>query len=196
MKIGYARVSTAEQDLSLQLDALEKAGCDRVFQEHISSAKAERPEMARALDHLREGDVLVVWRLDRLARSLKELLALGEDIKGRGADLHSISENIDTSTAAGKLVFHVFGALSEFERSLIRERTVAGLKAARARGRCGGRKPKMTAKDKEAAAAMLAAPEMSVGDVAARMGVSRATLHRLFPGGTGRLSAPKRPPEG
>jgi DNA invertase Pin-like site-specific DNA recombinase len=187
VRIGYARVSTLEQDPALQLAALEAAGCARVYQEHISSAKAERPELARALDHLRDGDTLVVWRLDRLGRSLKELIGLVEDIQARGAGLCSVTEAMDTGTPGGRLVFHVFAALAEFERALILERTQAGLQAARARGRTGGRPPKLTEKDKAAAAALLADPALSVGEVARRLGVSASTLHKAFPGGTARL---------
>src|SRR5690348_6581068 len=136
--VGYARVSTGEQTLDLQLDALAAAGCDRVFQDTASGAKAERPGLARALDFLRPGDTLVVWRLDRLGRSLQHLIQTLTALDQRGVGFKSLTESIDTTTPGGKLVFHIFGALAEFERDLIRERTQAGLAAARARGRTGG----------------------------------------------------------
>src|SRR6266851_3731445 len=141
MLIGYARVSTQDQNLDLQLDALFKAGCstDKTYKDTISSAKELRPELEKALDQLRTGDTLVVWRLDRLGRSLQELISLVQGIRAKGADFKSLTENMDTTTSGGKLIFHFFGALAEFEREVIRERTNAGLQAARARGRLGGR---------------------------------------------------------
>ncbi len=141
MLIGYARVSTQDQNLDLQLDALFKAGCstDKTYKDTISSAKELRPELEKALDQLRTGDTLVVWRLDRLGRSLQELITLVDGIRAQGADFKSLTENIDTTTSGGKLIFHVFAALAEYERGIIRERTKAGLQAARARGRFGGR---------------------------------------------------------
>src|SRR5690348_9395311 len=152
MEIGYARVSTGEQTLDLQLDALTRAGCAKVFTETASGANAERPILAEALSYLRPGDVLVVWRLDRLGRSLQHLIAVVAELAERGIGFKSLGEQIDTTTAGGKLVFHVFGALAEFERDLIRERTQAGLAAARARGRVGGR-PKKLADAKQVALA-------------------------------------------
>src|SRR2546426_177930 len=141
MLIGYARVSTNEQNLDLQRDALRKAGvtAKNIFTDKITGTKAERPGLAQALSHLRESDTLVVWRLDRLGRSLKHLIETVTALKQQGIAFKSITENIDTSTATGQLVFHLFGALAEFERNLINERTLAGLEAARARGRKGGR---------------------------------------------------------
>src|SRR3954449_1582077 len=139
MDIGYARVSTGEQTLDLQLDALTKAGCGKIYQETASGAKAERPVLQDVLGYLRPGDTLVVWRLDRLGRSLKHLIETVSLLAERGIGLKSLTEQIDTGTSGGKLIFHIFGALAEFERNLIRERTNAGLIAARARGKKGGR---------------------------------------------------------
>ena len=138
MLIGYARVSTQEQDLALQLDALKAAGCERIYEERASGAQRDRPELKAALGYMREGDTLVVWKLDRLARSLKQLIDTVEDLGARGIGLRSLTEAIDTTTSGGKLIFHIFAALAEFERAVIRERTLAGLAAARARGRKGG----------------------------------------------------------
>jgi DNA invertase Pin-like site-specific DNA recombinase len=139
MIVGYARVSTDDQTLALQLDALQAAGCETVFRDTISGAKTERPGLSKALDHVRNGDMLVVWRLDRLGRSLSHLIELIQTLEGRGVGFKSLTEQIDTTTSGGKLIFHIFGALAEFERNLIRERTMTGLAAARARGRMGGR---------------------------------------------------------
>ena len=181
MLVGYARVSTQEQDLALQLDALHGAGCERVFEEKASGAQRDRPALKAALDYMREGDTLVVWKLDRLARSLKQLVETVEAFAGRGIGLRSLTEAIDTTTAGGKLVFHIVAALAEFERGVIRERTLAGLQAARARGRVGGRPPALKAKDLAAAKAMLKDPEITVAEVARRMGVAASTLYRHLP---------------
>ena len=162
MLVGYARVSTQEQDLALQLDALRTAGCSKVFEEKASGAQRERPALQAALEYMREGDTLVVWKLDRLARSLKQLIETVEEFGTRGIGLRSLTEAIDTTTAGGKLVFHIFAALAEFERGVIRERTMAGLQAARARGRTGGRPPALKAKDLAAAKALLQDPEITV----------------------------------
>ena len=177
MLIGYARVSTADQDLALQLDALDRVGCERTHKERASGARADRPALARAFAELREGDVLVVWRLDRLGRSLKDLIARVAELEERGVGFRSLTESIDTTTAGGRLVLHVFGALAEFERELIRERTMAGLAAARARGRKGGRPPKMTRAKVRQAAVLLADPETDVGAVCETLGVSKSTLY-------------------
>lgn len=182
--VGYARVSTTDQDPALQLDALDRAGCARVFVEHASGAKTDRPELAATLDFLREGDTLCVWRLDRLARSLPHLLELVAALAERGVALRSLTEQIDTSSAGGRLVMHVFGALAEFERELVRERTFAGLAAARARGRKGGRPSVMTPQRQRDAATLLQERDASgravrtYAEVAAAIGVSRATLVR------------------
>jgi DNA invertase Pin-like site-specific DNA recombinase len=187
--VGYARVSTHEQSTDLQHDALTRAGCARIFSESASGAQRDRPELARALDYMRPGDTLVVWKLDRLARSIKQLIETVEDLQGKGIGFRSLTEAIDTTTAGGKLTFHIFAALAEFERSIIRERTRAGLDAARARGRVGGRPPSLTDKDIEAARTLLSNPDITVEQVAKRLGVSPATLYRHIPGGRGGLDA-------
>ncbi len=184
MLIGYAHVSTHEQTLNLQLDALVKAGCsaDKTYKDKISSAKEHRPELEKALDQLREGDTLVVWRLDRLGRSLQELISLVNGIHTKGAGFKSLTENMDTTTPGGKLVFHFFGALAEFERDIIRERARAGLEASRARGRKGGRPPldKDLAKRKkiEMAQALHADPHHTIEDICDTLHISKATLYR------------------
>lgn len=178
MIVGYARVSTQDQNLELQLDALEKAGCEQTFQEKITGKNKERPELETCMKMLREGDVLVVWKLDRLARSLKDLIEIVSELESRGVGFKSLTESIDTTSPGGKLIFHIFGALSEFEHSLIRERTLEGLKAARARGRKGGRKPAMNRSDVQKAAAMLKDPLITKTEVAKHFGVSRLTLNK------------------
>jgi len=183
MKVGYSRVSTSDQDSALQLDALKKAGCEQVFDETASGAKSDRPELIEALKYCRQGDVLVVWKLDRLARSLKQLIATVEDLEDRGIQFQSITEGLDTTSAGGKLVFHIMGALAEFERGLIQERTTAGLRSARARGRVGGRPKALNESDIATAKALLADESFSMADVAKRLNVSSATLYRHLPGG-------------
>jgi DNA invertase Pin-like site-specific DNA recombinase len=181
MLIGYARVSTVEQNLALQRDALTETGCQRIFTEQISGAVADRPALHDALEFARSSDTLIVWKLDRLARSMKQLIETIEELRVRGIGFRSLTEALDTTTAQGRLVFHMFGALAEFERSLIRERTQAGLAAARRAGRTGGRPPKLTDDDIEAAKAMLANPDIAVTQIAHRLGVSPATLYRYIP---------------
>ena len=183
MLIGYARVSTQDQDPALQLDALKAAGCEKVFVEKASGAQRDRPELIAAIDYVRAGDTLVVWKLDRLARSLTQLIETVEGLAEREIGFRSLTEAIDTTTPGGRLVFHVFGALAEFERSIIRERTKAGLDAARARGRKGGRPPALSPKDLAAAKALLADPAITVEDVARRLNVAPSTLYRHLPGG-------------
>jgi len=183
--IGYARVSTDDQDTTLQVDALKSAGCLKVFTDKASGSLANRPQLDRMLDQLRKGDVVVVWRLDRLGRSLKNLIALVEDLADRGVGFRSLSESIDTTTANGKLFFSIMGALAEFERDLIRERTMAGLAAARARGRVGGRPPVMTPDKIKIARQMYDSREHTVEGIAKTLGVSRKTVYRhLAPKGT------------
>jgi DNA invertase Pin-like site-specific DNA recombinase len=179
--IGYARVSTRDQTVAAQLDALHAAGCARVYEETASGANRDRPQLAAALDYMREGDTLVVWKFDRLARSLKQLIETVENLEERGIGFRSLTEAIDTTTPGGRLVFQIFGALAEFERGVIRERTRAGLDAARARGKKGGRPAKLKEADLKAAKALLADPEINVSDVAGRLGVSSATLYRHIP---------------
>lgn len=183
MNVGYARVSTAEQNLNLQTDALKAAGCERTFVEMASGAQRDRPELRKALDYMRPGDTLVVWKLDRLARSMRQLIDTVELLQSKDVGFRSLTEAVDTTTAGGLLVFHVFGALAEFERAMIRERTMAGLEAARARGRKGGRRPKLSRSDIRDAKALLRDPEISFAEVAERLGVSTATLYRYLPGG-------------
>lgn len=181
MLVGYARVSTQDQNPALQLDALNGAGCGKVFTEKASGASRERPQLKAALDYVRAGDTLVVWKLDRLARSIKQLIETVEEMDERKIGLRSLTEAIDTTTAGGKLVFHVFAALAEFERGVIRERTKAGLEAARERGKLGGRPPALKASDLAAAKAMLRDPEITVAEVAKRLGVVPSTLYRHLP---------------
>ena len=180
MLIGYARVSTEDQSLDLQLDALLKAGCEKLFRDTASGVKSERKGLAEALAYVREGDVIVVWKLDRLGRSLQHLIEVMTELQGRGVGFRSLQENIDTTTAGGKLVFHLFGALAEFERELIRERTNAGLKAARVRGRLGGRKPVMDEKKIAKARALIADPAIQIADICATLNVSRSTLYKYL----------------
>lgn len=177
MRFGYARVSTQDQSTDLQLDALFAAGCEEVIQEKVSGRSRARPELDSCLRTLRKGDVLVVWRLDRLGRSLKDLVDIIHGLEERQIAFQSLTENIDTSSAGGKLVFHLFGALAEFEHNLISDRTKAGLAAARARGRKGGRRPKMSQNDIKKAAAMLQDPDITKTEVAEHFGVSRVTLN-------------------
>jgi DNA invertase Pin-like site-specific DNA recombinase len=190
MLVGYARVSTLDQNPALQTDALTGAGCERIFTEKASGAQRDRPELKAALDYLRQGDTLVVWKLDRLARSMRQLIETVEEMEQQGIGFRSLTESIDTTTPGGRLVFHIFGALAEFERAVIRERTSAGLVAARARGKKGGRPTRMKARDIAAAKALLADPNISVEEVAARLHVSPATLYRHIPGGRSSLADP------
>jgi DNA invertase Pin-like site-specific DNA recombinase len=166
---------------ALQRDALTGAGCEKIFTEQMSGAVADRPALHDALEFARSGDTLIVWKLDRLARSMKQLIETIENLRVRGIGFRSLTEALDTTTAQGRLVFHMFGALAEFERCLIRERTQAGLAAARRAGRTGGRPSKLTDDDIEAAKAMLANPDIGVTQIAHRLGVSPATLYRYIP---------------
>lgn len=182
MRIGYARVSSEDQNLHLQKDALKQAGCERIYEEKESGGKADRPELLRLLDALRTGDTLVVWRLDRLGRSLKHLIQTVEDLEAGGVGFQSVTEAIDTTTSGGKLVFHIFAALAEFERALIRERTRAGLAAARERGRQGGR-PKVVSDDKRKMAQVLRDdPTQSIQSICKTLGIARTTFYRYTRG--------------
>ena len=180
MLIGYARVSTEDQDLTSQTDELKKAGCKRMFTDKISGTKSDRPGLAEALSHLREGDVLVVWKLDRLGRTVKGLVDLVGELADRKVQFRSLTDGIDTTTPAGRFFFHVMASLAEMERELIGERTRAGLSAARKRGRVGGRKRRMTAGKVESARQLLAGG-MPPQDVARNLGVSIPTLYRWLP---------------
>jgi DNA invertase Pin-like site-specific DNA recombinase len=181
MFIGYGRVSTLDQSLDLQLDALNKAGCEEVFVEKASGAQRDRPQLKASPRHARKGDTIVVWKLDRLARSLRQLIETVEDLEERKIGFRSLTEAIDTTTSGGKLVFHLFAALAEFERGNNGERTMAGLAAARARGARAGRKPKLGPKDIAAAKALLRDPSISIPEVARRLRVAPSTLYRHIP---------------
>jgi DNA invertase Pin-like site-specific DNA recombinase len=183
MNIGYARVSTQDQTLNLQKDGLENIGCSKIFTDTISGAKAERPGLTEALAYVREGDTLVVWRLDRLGRSLKHLIETITNLNNRKIGFKSIQENIDTTTSGGKLIFHIFGALAEFERDIIRERTNAGLAAARARGRLGGRpkaKTLNTQKKVGMAQSLYDDKTNTIEEICKTLNISRATLYRYI----------------
>ena len=180
-RIGYARVSTDDQNLDLQRDALRQAGCSTIYEEAASGKSAARQELEQCRKALRAGDTLVVWRLDRLGRSLPDLVQIVADLEQRGVQFESLTEKIETGSAAGKLVFHVFAALAEFERNLIRERTRAGLVAARARGRAGGRKPKLSEAQIKEINQMVDAQKLPIGRIAELYGVSRTTIYKVAP---------------
>jgi DNA invertase Pin-like site-specific DNA recombinase len=181
MRIGYARVSTIDQSTNLQSDALTAAGCERVFLEVASGAKTDRAELAKAIGYLRKGDTLVVWKLDRLARSMSQLIATVNDLESRGIGFQSLTEAIDTLTSTGKFTFHLFAALATFERDLIRERTQEGLRAAARRGRKGGRPPALSDKQKRMALAMLKDDALTAEEIATELGIGRSTLYRHIP---------------
>jgi DNA invertase Pin-like site-specific DNA recombinase len=180
MKIGYARVSTDAQETHLQMDALKGAKCSRVYQEKASGAKAERPELMKLLDNARKGDVVIVWKLDRLARSLRQLIDTTVLLNERGVELHSLTENINTTTPSGKLTFHIFAALAEFERDILRQRVNAGLRAARRRGRVGGRPKALGEAELKKARALLRSGDYTKVQVAEELQVSRHTLWRAL----------------
>jgi len=179
MAFGYARVSTNDQDEALQLDALNAAGCDRIFTDKASGASASRPALDDMLGQLRPGDTVVVWRLDRLGRSLRHLIDLFSGFEDQGVAVRSLTEAIDTSTPVGRMTFHIFGALAEMERGVIRERTNAGLTAARARGRVGGR-PTVWSKDKLTTAQQMHAAGSDISTIGRVLGVSRASVYRAL----------------
>src|SRR3982751_2598924 len=181
MLIGYARVSTFDQTLALQQDALTAAGCEQLYTDTISGSVTERPGLTQALSHLRPGDTLVVWRLDRLGRSLAHLIDTIRELEERGVGFRSLQEQIDTTTSGGKLVFHVFGALAEFERDLIRERTHAGLAAARARGRLFGRPKVLSPQEVKQLRTLAKDDRNTVGEICHTLGISRATYYRYLP---------------
>ena len=178
MLIGYARVFTGDQSLTLQIDALEEAGCERVFQDQVSGIVNTRPNLNQALNFARPGDTLVVWRLDRLSRSLRDLIETVTLLESRGVQLKSLHESIDTASSSGKLIFHLFGALAEFERNLIKERTLAGLQAARARGQKGGRPLALDAEKRKLAVKLYNDKNYSVNQVCQVMGISKPTLYK------------------
>ena len=188
MKIGYARVSTIDQSLDLQNDGLEKAGCKKIFTDHgVSGAKTERPGLDKALDQIRKGDTLVIWKLDRLGRSLSHLLSIIEGLKKKGAHFASIQDAFDTSTASGKMVFSVIGAMAEYEKNLTKERTMAGLASARARGRKGGRPKQLDDGQVKVAIALAEAGELMIREICEQVGCSRSTYYRQV---APRLKAP------
>lgn len=196
MLVGYARVSTGDQNLDLQKDALKKAGCERIFTDVASGAKDERAGLAEAIAFLRPGDTLAVWKLDRLGRSLKHLIETVTTLQAKKIGLRSLQESIDTTTSGGKLIFHVFGALAEFERDLIRERTQAGLRAARARGRTGGRPRVLDATKLAQARSLHQDPANTIAGICATLGISRATFYRHLPprAETPRVDSPGQEP--
>ena len=181
MLIGYARISTLDQTLALQQDALTQAGCEHIYTDTVSGSVTERPGLTQALSHLRSGDTVVVWRLDRLGRSLAHLIDTIRDLQERGVGFRSLQEQIDTTTSGGKLIFHVFGALAEFERDLIRERTHAGLAAARARGRLFGRPKVLSPQEVKQLRTLAKDDRNTVGEICQTLGVSRATYYRYLP---------------
>jgi len=180
LKIGYARVSTGEQTLDLQLDALAAAGCTRIYQEKVSGVRAPRPEQQQMRKALRPGDTVVVWKLDRLGRDLADLIQIISDFESQGIEFESLTEKIDTSTASGRMMRGFFALMADYERDRIKERTLAGLNAARARGRVGGRRPTLGAKDVREIKILLADPLTTVTDVAARFNVSRTTIYKYL----------------
>jgi len=177
MLIGYARVSTDDQNLHLQRDALQQAGCTKIYEDRLGGTKVARPGLQRVLEVARSGDVLVVWRLDRLGRSLKDLLQTMETLEERGIELQSLQESIATNSSGGRLIFHLFGALAEFERNLIRERTCAGLTAARARGRKGGRPKALNPAKRQLAVKLYEEQQLSIKEICRMMGISKPTLY-------------------
>lgn len=179
MLIGYARVSSKEQDNSAQITALKKAGCETIFHEKISSGRWERPQLQRMIDHLRKGDIVVVWKLDRLSRSLKDLLYLMEKLQGIGAAFKSLTEAIDTTTPGGRMMMQIVGSFAEFERAMLRERTCSGLAAARKMGRIGGRPPKFNEIQRKEIIKLVKKKNRSIAEVAALFGANKSTIWRI-----------------
>ena len=180
MLIGYARVSTQEQDTQAQISALKSAGCELIFQEKASGGRWDRPELQRLLQQLRKGDQVIVWKLDRLSRSLKDLLLTLEKIENTGADFRSITENIDTSTPAGRMMMQIVGSFAEFERAMLRERTKSGLAAARQEGRVGGRRPKLTPRQQKEIVSLIMSGQKTAADTARLFQVHPSTVGRLL----------------
>jgi DNA invertase Pin-like site-specific DNA recombinase len=180
LKIGYARISTADQQLHMQQDALKEAGCEKIFHDVASGVKTSRPGLEETMKHLRKGDILVVWKLDRLGRSIQHLIQTVKGLSQRNIGFKSIQENIDTTTSGGKLIFHIFSALAEFERDIIQERTKAGLKAARARGRLGGRPPSLNSKQIEKMLARYHEQKLTVAEICKIFGISRPSFYNYL----------------
>lgn len=180
MLIGYARVSTDDQNLDLQKDALTQAGCEKILEDRLTGAKAERPGLQSALEYARSDDIIVVWRLDRLSRSLKDLIEMVSLLESKNIGLKSLQESIDTSSSSGKLIFHIFAALAEFERNLIRERTQAGLQAARARGRLGGRPKTLTKDQRMLAVKLYDEKQHTIQQICQMMKISKPTLYKYI----------------
>jgi len=180
MNIGYCRVSTTDQSLSLQKDALKNAGCEKIFEDVISGAKSKRPGLSEIIDYARKGDSIVVWRLDRLGRSLKDLIAIVGGLETKGVELMSLHESINTKTSSGKLYFHMFASLAEFERNIISERTKAGLDAARSRGRLGGRPKGLSKSKRKHAVDLYNAKEKSIKEICEIMSISKPTLYKYI----------------
>lgn len=180
MQIGYARVSSDDQNLDLQYDALKAAGCKKIFDDRVSGAHVQRPGLERLLETVREGDSVIVWRLDRLGRSMKDLLNVVAQLESSGVELSSLKEKIDTSSSGGRLIFHIFAALAEFERNLISERTFAGLNAAKTRGRTGGRPPMLDKKEQKLLVRLYEGGEHSIGDICEILRISKATLYNYL----------------
>mgnify|MGYP000266770398 CR=1 FL=1 len=180
MQIGYARVSSDDQNLDLQYDALKVAGCKKIFDDRASGAHAQRPGLERLLETVREGDSVIVWRLDRLGRSMKDLLEVVTQLESNGVELNSLKEKIDTSSSGGRLIFHIFAALAEFERNLISERTFAGLNAAKIRGRTGGRPPVLDKKEQKLLVKLYESGDHSIGEICDILRISKATLYNYL----------------
>lgn len=180
MQIGYARVSSDDQNLDLQYDALKAAGCKKIFDDRVSGAHSQRPGLERLLDTVRDGDSVIVWRLDRLGRSMKDLLEVVAKLESNGVELSSLQEKIDTSSSGGRLIFHIFAALAEFERNLIRERTFAGLTAAKTRGRTGGRPRSLDKKEQKLLVSLYEGGEHSIGEICEILRISKATLYNYL----------------
>jgi len=178
MKIGYARVSTDDQSFALQMDALTQSGCERIYCDKISGSTTSRPEFDKMMDALRPGDILTVWKLDRIGRSLRHLIEVVEGLHQQSIELHLITEGIDTSTPAGRMAYQMMGAVAEYERNIIKERVNAGLASAKARGRVGGRKPALTVEKRKQAVALFNSKTMSVAGIAKMFGISRPTLYK------------------
>jgi len=180
MKIGYARVSTYEQNLDLQIDDLKKNGCKKIYEEKVSGSKADRPILQDMLKNLRNGDILIVWKLDRLGRSLRDLLEIVSGLQNRDVELVSLKENIDTTSSTGKLIFSIFGALAEYEKDIIRERTMAGLNSARARGIVGGRKKRLSDKDVAMLRNLANDKTIPISTICEKFGISRKTYYNYL----------------